>query len=137
VEGDARFPLILVSGDREKSYHHSRFRDQPWALKVSPDPLLTMHPETAGALGIEDGQWVRLEVAGGKGPCRLRVSLTDATPPNVVNTGMGWWRPGQEPHYGALDININAALPYDGPWDPISGSSDVRGMPCRVEATDD
>jgi anaerobic selenocysteine-containing dehydrogenase len=130
--GDRRFPLTLVTGDREKSYHHSRFRDQGWALKVSPDPKLTMHPETARTLGLEDGAWVTLEVMGGKGPCRLRVSITDDTPPNVVNTGMGWWRPGQGPDYGALDININAALSYDGPWDPVSGSSNVRGMPCRV-----
>ena len=34
-----RYPLLLVTGDREKSYHHSRFRDQPWATKVSPDPF--------------------------------------------------------------------------------------------------
>ncbi len=26
-----RFPLVLITGDREKSYHHSRFRDQRWA----------------------------------------------------------------------------------------------------------
>jgi anaerobic selenocysteine-containing dehydrogenase len=133
-EADERFPLILVTGDREKSYHHSRFRDQGWALKVSPDPKLTMHPETARALGVEDRAWVALEVMGGKGPCRLRVSITDETPPNVVNTGMGWWLPEQGPEYGALDININAALGYNGPWDPVSGSSNVRGMPCRVEA---
>ena len=37
------------------------------------------------------------------------------------------------PDHGALDININATLDYDGPWDPVSGSSNVRGMPCRVE----
>jgi thiosulfate reductase/polysulfide reductase chain A len=37
-----RFPFILITGDREKTYHHSRFRDQPWARKVSPDPRLTM-----------------------------------------------------------------------------------------------
>jgi anaerobic selenocysteine-containing dehydrogenase len=133
-EADERFPLILVTGDRERSYHHSRFRDQGWALKVSPDPKLTMHPETARTLGVQDRAWVRLEVMGGKGPCRLRVSITDETPPNVVNTGMGWWLPGQGPDYGALDININAALDYGGPWDPVSGSSNVRGMPCRVEA---
>jgi thiosulfate reductase/polysulfide reductase chain A len=129
-----RYPLILVTGDREKTYHHSRFRDQAWAVKVSPDPRLTMHPETAHALGLDDGAWVRLEVAGGKGDCRLRVKLTDATPRDVVNTGMGWWRPSDAaPEHGALDININAALSYDGPWDPVSGSSDVRGLPCRVE----
>ena len=85
-------------------------------------------------LGLEDGAWVRLEVARGKGACRLRVKLTDATPLNVVNTGMGWWLPSDPaPEHGALDVNINAALAYDGPWDPVSGSSDVRGLPCRVE----
>src|SRR6185312_12144305 len=88
------FPLILITGDREKSYHHSRFRDQPWALKVSPDPQLTMHPETARALGLDEGAWVYLEVARGKGACRLRLKLSDATPRHVVNTGMGWWLPG-------------------------------------------
>jgi anaerobic selenocysteine-containing dehydrogenase len=129
-----RYPLLLVTGDREKSYHHSRFRDQPWAIKVSPDPRLTMHPDTAHALGLGDGAWVRDEVARGKGACRLRIKLTEATPPNVVNTGMGWWLPSDPaPEHGALDININAALAYDGPWDPVSGSSDVRGLPCRVE----
>jgi anaerobic selenocysteine-containing dehydrogenase len=129
-----RYPLLLVTGDREKSYHHSRFRDQPWAIKVSPDPRLTMHPDTARALGLDEGAWVRLEVARGKGACRLRVKLTDTTPLGVVNTGMGWWLPSDPaPEHGALDVNINAALAYDGPWDPVSGSSDVRGLPCRVE----
>jgi thiosulfate reductase/polysulfide reductase chain A len=130
----ASYPLILVTGDREKSYHHSRFRDQEWARKVSPDPRLTMHPDTARALGLDDGAWVRLEVARGKGACRLRIKLTDATPVGVVNTGMGWWLPSDpSPEHGALDVNINAALTYDGPWDPVSGSSDVRGLRCRVE----
>jgi thiosulfate reductase/polysulfide reductase chain A len=129
------YPLVLVTGDREKSYHHSRFRDQAWAQQVSPDPRLTMHPETARALGLDDGAWVRLEVAHGSGACRLRIKLSDATPPNVVNTGMGWWAPsGPAPERGALDININAALNYSGPYDPISGSSDIRGLACRVTA---
>jgi len=129
------YPLLLVTGDREKSYHHSRFRDQAWAQKVSPDPRLTMHPETARSLGLDDGAWVHLEVARGKGACRLRIKLSDATPHNVVNTGMGWWAPsGPAPERGALDININAALDYDGPYDPISGSSDIRGLACRVTA---
>ena len=129
-----RFPLTLITGDREKSYHHSRFRDQDWALKVSPDPRLVIHPETARAQGLADGDWVRLEVAGAAGDCRLRVKFSDATPPDVVNTGMGWWRPAAaDPTHGALDININAALAYSGPYDPVSGSSDIRGQLCRVE----
>jgi anaerobic selenocysteine-containing dehydrogenase len=129
------FPLVLVTGDREKTYHHSRFRDQPWALKVSPDPRLTINPATAHALGLKDGAWVELEVAQGKGACRLRLKFSEATPREVVNTGMGWWQPSAAaPERGALDININAALDYDGPYDPISGSSDIRGLACRVTA---
>jgi anaerobic selenocysteine-containing dehydrogenase len=130
---NAEFPLILITGDREKSYHHSRFRDQPWARKVSPDPCLSMHPDTARALALAHGDWVTLEVAQGPGPCRLRIKLSEATPPDVVSCGMGWWTPSAPPpERGALDININAALSYAGPFDPVSGSADVRGLPCRV-----
>lgn len=130
------FPLTLITGDREKSYHHSRFRDQPWAIKVSPDPRLLMHPATAARQGVADGAWVTVEVAGGPGTCRLRVKVSDATPEDVVSTGMGWWRPAAPaPEHGVLDVNINAALSYAGPYDPISGSSDVRGMPCRIAST--
>jgi len=132
-EAAERFPLILITGDREKTYHHSRFRDQSWARKVSPDPRLTMHPDTARAMAMEDGAWVRLEVVGGRGSCRLRLKFSDATPPDVVSTGMGWWLPSDPaPARGALEVNINAALAYAGPYDPASGSPDIRGLSCRV-----
>lgn len=137
AENRRRYPLTIVTGDREKSYHHSRFRDQPWALKVSPDPRLNVHPATARALGITDGEWVRVVVEGTEGQCRLKVKLSDGQPVDVVSTGMGWWRPSEPaPDRGALDININAALSYSGPYDPISGSSDIRGMLCRIERID-
>lgn len=130
----SRYPLTIVTGDREKTYHHSRFHDQPWAIKVSPDPRLTMHPATAEAHGLQDGEWVEVEVAGGPGRCRLRVKFSDAQPVDVVSTGMGWWRPAEPaPDHGALDVNINVALSYSGPYDPISGSSDIRGQLCRIE----
>jgi thiosulfate reductase / polysulfide reductase chain A len=46
---------------------------------------------------------------------------------------MGWWKPNSgDPSHGAFEININAALSYDGPWDRASGSADTRGLPCRV-----
>lgn len=129
------YPLILLTGDRERSYHHSRFRDQTWATKVSPDPILLIHPDTARALGVADGEWVAVELPNGPGACRLRAKISDRTPPGIVSTGMGWWRPDSHaPDHGALDININAALPYDGPWDPASGSIDTRGLLCRVRA---
>jgi anaerobic selenocysteine-containing dehydrogenase len=131
----ANFPLTLLTGDREKTYHHSRFRDAPWAKKISPDSRLLMHPATAKACAVAEEQWVRVETPGATGACQLKVKITEATPEGVVSTGMGWWRPGSMvPGSGAFDVNINAAMTYDGPWDPVSGSVDSRGLRCRIVA---
>ena len=92
-----------------------------------------MHPETARTLSVSEGQWVRIETPDARGSCKAKVKITDATPEGVVSTGMGWWRPGSmAPGSGAFDVNINAAMTYDGPWDPISGSVDSRGVRCRI-----
>lgn len=127
------FPLVLLTGIREKTYHHSRFRDQAWARKVSPDPQLQIHPETARECGVADAQWVAVATPGTETTCRLRAQVTDRAPQGVVATGMGWWEPGSDsPDLGACDININGAMSYGGPWDPVTGSPDSRGKRCRV-----
>ena len=77
-----------------------------------------------------------LETAGGPGRCRLQIRVTDETQPGIARTGMGWWYPeAPGPERGALDVNINAAMRYDGPWDPVTGSADTRGLPCRITKT--
>lgn len=128
-----QYPFELITGDREKQYHHSRFREQAWARKVSPDPRLLMHPVDANSVSLADGDWVMVEAAGVKGQARLKVKISDATPLGVVSTGMGWWRPEiTTPDHGVLDGNINAILSYSGPFDPVTGSASIRGQRCRV-----
>ena len=63
-EEQNQFPLVLLTGLREKTYHHSRFRDQAWARRVSPDPIVQIHPETAAVYNIDDAEWVSLQTAG-------------------------------------------------------------------------
>lgn len=131
--GEAGYPLLLLTGDREKTYHHSRFRDHAWARKVSPEPRVLVHPDDAARFGIGDGQWVAIETAARLGRCRLRAKVTMDTPEGVVSTGMGWWLPEcTTPDRGIFDVNINAAISYAAPWDPISGSADTRRLPCRL-----
>lgn len=96
-----------------------------------------MVPKTTALEAAElcDDRWARLETPAARGSCKLRVKISDATPEDVVSTGMGWWRPGSTlPGSGAFDVNINATISYDGPWDPISGSVDCRGIRCRIVA---
>lgn len=135
TEVNLDFPLVLQTGQREKTYHHSRFREQAWARKISPDPTIRIHPETAERLGFKDGNWVMVETQA-EGTCKLRLEVTDRTAPDVVTTGIGWWRPeASGPEFASLDINVNAALTYGGPMDPVSGSVDTRALPCRLRAT--
>ncbi|MBV8838638.1 MAG: molybdopterin-dependent oxidoreductase, partial [Alphaproteobacteria bacterium] len=132
----ADYPLVLQTGLREKTFHHSRFREQAWTKKVSPDPVVYMHPTTAARFGIVASDWITIEAAGGSGACRLKVKVTDDTLEDVLTTGVGWWRPeAAAPHFGARDVNINAALSYGRRHDRASGSADTRGIPCRIVAT--
>ena len=125
------WPLLLLTGEREKNFHHSRFRDQAWLEQQTPDPVLRVHPQTAARFLLEDGQWAYVHTAAGR--CRLKVDLSERVSPGVVSTGMGWWRPrGEGPEFGALDVNVNAALSYAGPYDPVTGSPDSRGIPCSL-----
>jgi len=136
AERSEAYPLLLQTGAREKAYHHSRYREQDWARRLSPDPVARIHPATARTQGVAEGQWVRIEVAGGPGACRHKVAISDRVPEGMVVTGMGWWNPaGAAPLFDAMAINVNAALSYAGPWDPVSGSTDTRGLACRL--TDD
>jgi len=130
---DPDYPLTLLTGIRTMAYHHSRFRNHAWARQIQADPELRVHPETARGHGIGEGEWVWIETPGGKGRVRLRARLTDEVPPEVVATGMGWWYP-ERPGFdrGALAVNVDAAIPYGPPWDPISGSAEARNVACRI-----
>jgi anaerobic selenocysteine-containing dehydrogenase len=129
------YDLVLQTGQREKTYHHSRFREQAWARKVSPDPLVHVHPDTAADQGVRDGDWAVVEAAGGRGGCRLKVHVSDRTQPGVLTTGIGWWRPeAPGPEFGVLEVNINAALSYQGAMDPATGSVDTGAIRCRMRA---
>lgn len=127
------YPLILLTGAREKTYHHSRYREQAWARKISPFPRLEMNSATAASNGLERDDWVRIETPDADGGCELMVTLTEDVAPGILRTGMGWWLPeAAEPARGALTVNINATMSYGGPWDPVTGSADTRGLVCRV-----
>jgi anaerobic selenocysteine-containing dehydrogenase len=82
--------------------------------------------------------WVRIETPGTDGGCELMVTPSEDVAPGILRTGMGWWLPeAPPPERGALTVNINAAMSYGAPWDPVTGSADTRGVACRVIKIDD
>lgn len=127
------YPLNLITGGRHIAYYHSGYRQIPWCRELEPMPLLEIHPETAGVLGIKEGDWVWIETPGSKERVKMPATLTRAIRPDVVHAPSHWWFPEvKTPDHGCWQSSINLVLSNDGPYDPVSGASTLRGILCRI-----
>jgi anaerobic selenocysteine-containing dehydrogenase len=116
---DAEHPLWLTSA-KVPHYCHSQHRDIPSLRRRLPDPSLDIHPQTARARGIGEGDW--LEVRSPAGRCRLKARFDEALAPDVVCASYGWSDDGSNAVF--LTDNVHC--------DPVSGSPRQRGVPCEV-----
>jgi anaerobic selenocysteine-containing dehydrogenase len=124
-----RFPLILTTG-KSRAFFHSEGRQIPSLRKKNPDPVVEIHPDTAGSLGIGDGTEVWIENHHGK--IRMNARLFDGIAPDVVSAQHGWWFPEEDaPEYGWKKSNLN--LLFGEPeFDPDIGSESLRTNLCKV-----
>ena len=134
IGGPGAFPLVLTTA-KLPHYCHGQQRDVPSLRKRVPDPLIALHPSTAAARGIADGDWV--EVRSPKGSIRLKARFDRALDPRVVVGQYGWWQPnaalglpGYDPFSGN-GSNYNVLI-GDDLIDPISGSVPHRSYLCDV-----
>ena len=130
----ARFPLVLTSA-KPHLYCHGQHRNLPKLRRRLPDPLVEVHPDTASARGIADGDWVGIRTPSGE--VRARARLRDTLAPDVVAAQHGWWQhcealglPGY-PASGAGSANVNLVID-DADSDPISGSAPHRSYLCEI-----
>jgi anaerobic selenocysteine-containing dehydrogenase len=124
------YPLIITLGGRILGYFCSEGRQIKSLRKLNPDPIMEIHPDTAGKLGIQDGDWVWIESQRGR--IKQRSKLTDGINPGVVHAQHGWWFPEKEPpEYGFMESNVNL-LAADMPCDPHTGSESLRSFLCKV-----
>lgn len=104
-----QYPLIMVTGRRSPVFFHAEHRMIPWLRECDPDPVVEIHPVTAAAIGIGDGEWVAIE--NDRGRIRRKARVTPVIHPRTVSVPHGWWLPeteGTEPDlYGIWDINCN------------------------------
>jgi anaerobic selenocysteine-containing dehydrogenase len=128
------YPLVLTSF-RLLQYVDDQHRNIPRLRNDAPEPFIEIHPETAGVLQVQDGQWVDVEAVSGK--VRLKAKYNDALDPRVVCAPYGWWQACRElglPGYDPLSpagANINLIIPNTH-IDPISASVPHRSRMCRV-----
>lgn len=135
----ANYPLILITGARTGLYYHSYGRQLEWLRELFPWPTIELHPDTARNYGIGDGDWVYIETPQRSGRVKLKAEITYGIDPHVVHCRSHWWYPERknDPDRGLTDSNINAVLSTNGPYDPISGSTIVRGGKCKITRVPD
>ena len=113
-----RHPLALTCA-KLPQFCHSQHRNVPSLRRLVPDPEVSVHPETARARGIADGDWVVVETPTGE--VRARARYDAALDPRVVCAQHGWW--------GAASYNEAIA---SREADPISGSPPHRAYVCEL-----
>jgi anaerobic selenocysteine-containing dehydrogenase len=131
---DPDYPLTLTFF-RDVHFCDEQHRNIPRLRRKVPDPFLEMHPSTADARRIKDGDWIFLETANGK--VKLKAKLNESLDPNVVATVYGWWQGCAELNCEAHDpftpsgANMNLLVP-NADVDPISASVAHRAQRCRI-----
>ena len=130
----ARFPLILTSV-KSSVFCESQHRGLRSLRKHAPYPEVALHPATAHARGIVDGDWVSIETP--EGSVRARSRFNENLDPRVVVGEHGWWQgcpelnlPGYDP-FGPTGANLNLLI-GTAARDPVSGTTAHKSYLCEV-----
>jgi anaerobic selenocysteine-containing dehydrogenase len=125
------YPLVLTNA-HEAAFVHSQDRYLESFRREKPEPLVLVHPETAGPLGIADGDMVFIE--NRRGRIKQRASLSEDVRPGVICVGHGWWFPERDPAglFGWDEANVNILTDDSPPYSPEMGSPKMRGFLCKM-----
>jgi anaerobic selenocysteine-containing dehydrogenase len=125
------YPLIFTSY-HQAQFRHSNNRQIASLRETAPEPLVEIHPETAGRLSIDNGDMVYIETKRGR--IKQRAVFTESIDPRVIGVSYAWWFPeqGVESLHGWQESNINILTASEPPYNPEIGSTNLRGILCRV-----
>jgi anaerobic selenocysteine-containing dehydrogenase len=108
-----KYPLVFSDFHTCKTYNAAWLRNVPFLREVLPYPTLQIHPQTAAARNIEDGDWVIVESPHGM--MKVKAEITPGIRPDTVMALHGWWQGCDElglPGYSVLDGGANTNNMY-------------------------
>jgi thiosulfate reductase / polysulfide reductase chain A len=128
------YPLQMIPGSRVRELTASNLRQSVKLKRIHPEPICDIHPETAAAHDLVDGDWVTIERP--EGSIRQRVRVTDTVRADTINPDGYWWEPDEaqnEPHLsGVWTANANAITPGSTTLSSFAGDQPLRGARCRI-----
>jgi anaerobic selenocysteine-containing dehydrogenase len=128
---DPSYPLRLI-GMRELRSHNSWMHNAPLLMRGGRTHALRVHPDDAGAHGLEDGGKARIESKSGS--VVAPVLVTDEMTPGAVALPHGWghrggWRLANE--NPGVNVNLLSSGDPDD-LERLAGMSHLNGIPVRV-----
>jgi len=119
------FDTELVTGRPPAPQFHSWTHYAWQAQEMWPDLYVQMHPDKARALGVADGETVRVETAHGE--IRGRVWITAGIRPSAVFVPIGWGE--RQPFHPWRPTNF---LTDASQRCPVSEQTNLKALLCRV-----
>ena len=126
-----QYPLIFTSW-KTAAFRHSGGRQITSLRGTHQDPVIHIHPDTAGTRGVKDGDWVYIETKRGR--IRQKATLTTKIDPRVVGIDWAWWFPEKGPSgsFGWTESNINTLTDGEPPYNREMATPNLRGILCEV-----
>jgi anaerobic selenocysteine-containing dehydrogenase len=118
---DPDYPYVLITGARKLLYYHSRFRNIKRFRTAIPGPEAELHPRDASALGIADGEEIRITSRIGSLEVPVKIMSKSEILPGTLQLTHGW-----------KEANANL-LTHDDRFDPISGFPLMKAVEVRLE----
>ena len=116
---DSEYPFVLSTGRTLYHYNSATMTmREDGVVQKQEDPFVEMHPEDAVALGIEDGEWVRL--VSRRGELEAKAKLGERVYPGLVWMAL---------HFAEAKVNW---LTHDV-GDPLIGTPEYKTSAVRVE----
>ncbi|MCP5155299.1 MAG: molybdopterin-dependent oxidoreductase [Ectothiorhodospiraceae bacterium] len=115
----------LVTGRAPAPQFHGWTHYAWQAQEMWPDLFVQIHPEKAAALGIEDGERVRIETA--HGAIEARAWIYAGIRPTAVFVPIGWGE--RQPFHPWRSVNF---LTDASQRDPTADQTNLKSLLCRV-----
>lgn len=115
-----RYPYVLCAGAKLPQFFHSRTYRLPWLSNLEKHTAVSISPEDAQNIGLEDGSRLRLSTPVGE---RVFLTNVDSGVPSGTVFVM---------HDGIENQNINELISAEY-YDPVSGFPGFRSYFCGIQ----
>ena len=130
---DPDFPLVLTSC-KDPNYLHSSYRWLEKLRRRRPQPQVLVHPRTAEACGVAEGEDIIIETRHGR--ITQSVRLDAGIHPDVIFAAYGWWFPEMEETQKSRwqRANFNCLTTTETVGKQF-GTPNLKGINCRIRSS--